>query len=93
MAIMNEMIAGKIPRIKRKMGKTKLKIIEVEMEITMVECERSSNAPKEMEEPLENEADPIVAKAQMMKRKFTSSATAEKRKKSPKKNQCLVLKF
>jgi hypothetical protein len=32
MGIMNGMVAGKIPRIKKKMGKPKLKIIETEME-------------------------------------------------------------
>jgi hypothetical protein len=87
MAFMNGMIAGKILRIKRMMGKAKLKIIAVEMETAMGDHERNSDKPngtvdKPQENALTNEAGPAAAEAQTMKRKFTSFAITEKRKKT-----------
>jgi hypothetical protein len=48
--------------------------------------EKNKDAPKETEEPLGNEADQIIATAQMMNRKFMSSVTVKRKEKILKRS-------
>ena len=88
MEVMSGMIVDKTRKIKRKMGEPNTKITEEETEMATATTDREKNkdAPKETEEPLGNEADQIIATAQMMNRKFMSSVTVKRKEKIPKRS-------